>query len=78
MLINVLWCDLVLNDLVWFYSGLVRLECVCFDVVFFWCDLYIFWMLINVLWSGFGMIWFRVIWCDFIKVWLDWSVFVFV
>ena len=40
-------CDLVLNDLVWYYWGQVRYEfcfwcdLMSFDVV--WCDFYIFW-----------------------------------
>ena len=54
-----------------FWCGLMS-----FGVV--WCDLYIFWVLINVLRCDCDVIWFRVIWCYFIQVWLDWSGFVLV
>ena len=50
VVIDVLWwfeCDLVLNDLVWYYWGLARSELVCFLCGFvsfgvLWCDFYIF------------------------------------
>ena len=34
-------------------------------------------MLIDVLLCDLGVIWFRMIWCDFIGVWLGLSGFVF-
>ena len=72
-------CDLVLNDFVWFYGGLVRLEWVCFGGFgVFWCSL-VWFVDANqcfMVWSWCDLFW--RIWCYFIHVWLDWSGFILV
>ena len=77
---------MVLNDLVWFSSGLVRSEWVCFWYIWyllvwfgiFWYGVICTWflMVIEVLWCNFGVIWLvlnNLTW--FIPVWLGRSWF---
>ena len=81
VVINVFWCDLFLNDLLWYYWGQVRSYLVCFwcglvsfDVV--WCD-FPFFSSNGSFWRVLGVILFWIIWCDIIEVtlWLSWFVF---
>ena len=74
-------CDLVLNDLVWYYWGHVRSKLVFF--VWFGvllCGLGWFlnlFVLTDVLLCGLGVIWLWMIWCDIIEGSLRLSCFVF-